>query len=129
MVSAASAAFGAAAVALLFAGPAAAEPNTCQPRSKHPFMPIYHIIGNVTSGADGAVTKVEAINDVSSAFLYEGIYHVFHQCCQNHWDHVVSKGARRPPWFWVGPGFPADSLCSVQTSCTGHACHRLLYLT
>ena len=25
----------------------AAEPNTCQPRSEHPFMPIYHIIGNV----------------------------------------------------------------------------------
>ena len=28
---------------------AAADPNTCQPRSKHPFMPIYHIIGNVRS--------------------------------------------------------------------------------
>lgn len=24
-----------------------AEPNTCQPRAEHPFMPIYHIIGNV----------------------------------------------------------------------------------
>ena len=20
-----------------------------------------------------------------------GIYHVWHQCCQNHWDHVISK--------------------------------------
>ena len=19
-----------------------------------------------------------------------GVYHLFHQCCQNHWDHVVS---------------------------------------
>jgi hypothetical protein len=80
---------------------AEAVPNTCQPRSKHPFMPIYHVIGNVTSAADGTVTRVEAINDVSSAFLYKGVYHVFHQCCQNHWDHVVSKDlihwTRLPP--------------------------------
>ena len=76
-------------------------PNTCQPRSKHPFMPIYHIIGNVTTNQDGVVTSVESINDVSSVFLYKGIYHVFHQCCQNHWDHVVSKDlihwTRLPP--------------------------------
>ena len=23
--------------------------------------------------------------------MYKGLYHIFHQCCQNHWDHVVSK--------------------------------------
>merc|ERR1712166_98964 len=68
-----------------------AEPNTCQPRSQQPFMPIYHIIGNVTSTPTGAVTNVESINDVSSVFRYKDVYHVFHQCCQNHWDHVVSK--------------------------------------
>jgi hypothetical protein len=34
----------------------AGEPNTCQPRSRHPFMPIYHIIGNVTTDAAGTVT-------------------------------------------------------------------------
>ena len=83
--------------AILLDVPAAAMPNTCQPRTKHPFMPIYHIIGNVSSSSDGTVTRVEAINDVSSAFLYKGIYHVFHQCCQNHWDHVVSKGALCAP--------------------------------
>ena len=87
--------------AAALSGLAAAEPNTCQPRSRHPFMPIYHIIGNVTSSADGGVRQVEAINDVSSAFLYKGIYHVFHQCCQNHWDHVVSHDlvhwTRLPP--------------------------------
>ena len=44
--------------------PSSAEPNTCQPRSKHPFMPIYHIIGNVTTAPDGTVTNVERINDV-----------------------------------------------------------------
>lgn len=41
------------------------------------------------------------INDVSSVILYEGVYHIFHQCCQNHWDHVVSKDlihwTRLPP--------------------------------
>ena len=35
----------------------------------------------VTSDSSGKVTAVEAINDVSSAFLYKGIYHVFHQWC------------------------------------------------
>ena len=39
-------------------------------------MPIYHIIGNVTSNAAGKVTNVESINDVSSAILYKGIYHI-----------------------------------------------------
>jgi sucrose-6-phosphate hydrolase SacC (GH32 family) len=64
-------------------------------------LPIYHIVGNVSTNPDGKVTNVEAINDVSSVFLYKGIYHVFHQCCQNHWDHVVSKDlahwTRLPP--------------------------------
>ena len=50
----------------------AATPNTCQPRSAHPFMPIFHIIGNVTTdSATGAVTSVEDINDVSSIFLWK----------------------------------------------------------
>ena len=54
----------------------------------------------MTTDATDKVTQVEAINDVSSAFLYKGIYHIFHQCCQNHWDHVVSKVClllRHPP--------------------------------
>ena len=34
-------------------------------------MPIYHIIGNVTTSATGQVTNVEAINDVSSVFLWK----------------------------------------------------------
>ena len=61
----------------LAAAAAAAGPNTCQPRSEHPLMPIYHIIGNVTSdAATGKVTRVEAINDISSVILYKGIYHI-----------------------------------------------------
>ena len=35
------------AIVLLLLDAATADPNTCQPRSEHPFMPIYHIIGNV----------------------------------------------------------------------------------
>ena len=59
------------------------SPNTCQPRALQPFMPIYHIIGNVTTDdATGEVTQVESINDVSSVIKYKGIYHIFHQCCQ-----------------------------------------------
>jgi sucrose-6-phosphate hydrolase SacC (GH32 family) len=92
---------------LLLASVSAGQPNTCQPRSAHPFQPIYHIIGNVTSDASGTVKSVEDINDVSSAILYKGVYHVFHQCCQNHWDHVVSKDlihwTRLPPP--IVPGF------------------------
>ena len=49
--------------------------------------PIYHIIGNVSENGDGTL-DIEAINDVSSVVEYKGVYHVFHQCCQNHWDHV-----------------------------------------
>ena len=78
-----------------------AVPNTCQPRAAHPFLPIYHLIGNVTSDAGGKVVSVEDINDVSSVFLWAGVYHVFHQCCQNHWDHAVSRDlvhwTRLPP--------------------------------
>ena len=86
---------------LVIASVTMATPNTCQPRAAHPFLPIYHIIGNVTTSESGIVTSVEDINDVSSVILYKGIYHVFHQCCQNHWDHVVSKDlihwTRLPP--------------------------------
>ena len=61
------------------------EPNTCQPRSTQPFMPIYHLIGNVSTDANGVVTNVESINDISSIFKNkspDGLYHIFHQCCQ-----------------------------------------------
>ena len=86
---------------LLASVPASAQPNTCQPRAAHPFLPIYHIIGNVSSASDGRLTAVEDINDVSSVIEHGGIYHVFHQCCQNHWDHVISRDlihwTRLPP--------------------------------
>ena len=53
-------------------------------------LPIFHIIGNVTANDDGSI-KLESINDCSGVTYYGGLYHVFHQCCQNHFDHVVSK--------------------------------------
>ena len=71
-----------------------------------------HIIGNVTKNADNSI-KLEPINDCSGVTFYEGIWHVWHQCCQvrcapaselrsaakrgrpccaqSHWDHVISK--------------------------------------
>ena len=86
---------------VLMAVSTTATPNTCQPRATHPFLPTYHLIGNVTSDEAGKVTAVEDINDVSSVFLWKGVYHVFHQCCQNHWDHAVSRDlvhwTRLPP--------------------------------
>jgi len=44
----------------------------------------------VTQFTDGSI-KLEPINDASGVTYYKGIYHVWHQCCQNHWDHVISK--------------------------------------
>ena len=74
------------------------------PPPAHSPSPFHAQVGRcaaqVTTDATDKVTQVEAINDVSSAFLYKGIYHIFHQCCQNHWDHVVSKVClllRHPP--------------------------------
>ena len=48
----------------------------------------------MTKNSDGSI-KLEPINDCSGVTYAQGIYHVWHQCCQNHWDHVISK-VRRP---------------------------------
>lgn len=53
-------------------------------------VPIFHIIGNVTQLAGDAL-NLEPINDASGVSFYGGLYHVWHQCCQNHWDHLISK--------------------------------------
>jgi len=68
-------------------------PLACQPNDKQPMLPIFHIIGNVTMDPSGNnVSKLEPINDVSGVtYTANGIYHVWHQCCQNHWDHVISR--------------------------------------
>ena len=77
------------ALALLCAG-ASADPLACQPNAQQPMLPIFHIIGNVTANADGSI-GLEPINDASGITFYRGLYHLWHQCCQNHWDHVISK--------------------------------------
>ena len=66
-----------------------ADPLACQPNDEQPMLPTYHIIGNVTKHADGTI-KLEPINDCSGVTYSQGLYHVWHQCCQNHWDHVGS---------------------------------------
>jgi hypothetical protein len=54
-------------------------------------LPIFHIIGNVTELPGGGVS-LEPINDASGVtYSSNGIYHIWHQCCQNHWDHVISR--------------------------------------
>ena len=65
-------------------------PLACQPNDEQPMLPTFHIIGNVTKHADKSIT-LEPINDCSGVTFYEGIWHVWHQCCQSHWDHVISK--------------------------------------
>jgi Glycosyl hydrolases family 32 N-terminal domain/PAN domain len=73
------------------ASTAAATPLACQPNEQQPMMPSFHIIGNVTQAPDGNIT-LEPINDASGVTYSEnGIYHVWHQCCQNHWDHIISR--------------------------------------
>eukprot|EP01051_Picozoa_sp_SAG22_P005952 SAG22_NODE_372_length_11551_cov_20.656741_6_plen_178_part_00 len=59
-------------------------PLTCQDNGMFPMLPTFHIIGNVTQATDGAI-KLEPINDASGVTFYNGLYHVWHQCCQNHW--------------------------------------------
>lgn len=74
-------------------GPPGGSPNgsplACQPNSEQPMLPIFHIIGNVTKNADGSVA-LEPVNDCSGVTFADGIYHLWHQCCQNHWDHLIS---------------------------------------
>ena len=68
--------------AVLAAPPTArADPLACQPNDEQPMLPTFHIIGNVTKNADGSI-KLEPINDCSGVTYSNGIYHVWHQCCQ-----------------------------------------------
>lgn len=68
-------------------------PLACQLNEDEPMLPIFHIIGNVTPKTypNAKAIDVEAINDVSGVTFYNGLYHIWHQCCQNHWDHVISR--------------------------------------
>lgn len=75
---------------LLAAAALAADPLACQPNAEQPMLPIFHIIGNVTKNADNSIT-LEPINDCSGVTFYEGLWHLWHQCCQSHWDHLISK--------------------------------------
>ena len=59
-------------------------PLACQDNMKFPMLPTFHIIGNVTQSTDGSI-NLEPINDASGVTYYNGLYHVWHQCCQNHW--------------------------------------------
>lgn len=65
-----------------------ATPLACQPNAAEPMMPLFHIIGNVTPVGD--TFSLEPINDASGITFYQGLYHIWHQCCQNHWDHLIS---------------------------------------
>jgi hypothetical protein len=85
------------------------DPLACQPNAEQPMLPIFHLIGNVTKHSDGTIT-LEDINDCSGITYYGGLYHIWHQCCQNHFDHVISKDLvhwqRLPPPIapWTGKG-------------------------
>ena len=74
---------------LFLASAARADPLACQANSLYPMIPIFHLIGNVTE-VNGDIT-LEPINDASGITFFNGLYHIWHQCCQNHWDHAISK--------------------------------------
>ena len=59
----------------------------CQAREVNPFMPLFHVMGNLTDG-DG--TQPVAVNDVSSVVQWMGVLHVFHQFGQCGWAHALS---------------------------------------
>ena len=67
--------------ALLPAALSPALPITCQPFQQHPDFPSFHIMGYVSEREGGALGR-ESINDCSGVIHYQGVYHVFHQCCQ-----------------------------------------------
>ena len=83
------------------AGSAGAAPRECRARADAPYLPIFHVVGNITDSGTGKGFKTESINDVSGVVRHLGVYHIFHQCCQNHWDHLVSsdlvRWTRLPP--------------------------------
>lgn len=68
-------------VAAAIVSVAAADPLACQPNDQQPMLPIFHLIGNVTQAPDGSIT-LEPINDCSGVTYYEGLWHVWHQCCK-----------------------------------------------
>lgn len=72
-------------------------PLTCQDNDMFPMLPTFHIIGNVTQQTDGSI-HLEPINDASGVTYYNGLYHIWHQCCQNHWDHAISKVTHSLYW-------------------------------
>eukprot|EP01052_Picozoa_sp_SAG31_P017056 SAG31_NODE_1152_length_9642_cov_4.124489_7_plen_558_part_00 len=65
-------------------------PLACQPNAEQPMLPIFHLIGNVSQTLDGHIA-LEQINDVSGITYHKGLWHAWHQCCQDHWDHAISK--------------------------------------
>ena len=81
-------------------------------------MPIYHIIGNVTSNAAGKVTNVESINDVSSAILYKGIYHICARPTPAHRLNIRPSELHRSANFSIPRG---DSTEPLKTACTRSA--------
>jgi hypothetical protein len=68
-------------------------PLACQPNAEQPMLPVFHFIGNVSKNASGHIA-LEQINDVSGITYHEGLWHVWHQCCQDHWDHAISRDLR-----------------------------------
>eukprot|EP01046_Picozoa_sp_COSAG06_P045353 COSAG06_NODE_6257_length_3011_cov_2.619849_2_plen_372_part_00 len=129
------------------ASASAPGPNTCQPRQLEPLMPIFHILGNISGS--GATLRAEPINDVSGIVLHRGVYHVFHQCCGNHWDHVVTHDlihwTRLPPplvpgynptgvqhsdWYDIGGSWDGSvTLLPADQSPTGKVLPLIIYDT
>lgn len=93
-----------------------AGPLACQDNEKFPMLPIFHIIGNVTQSTDGTI-KCASINDASGVTHYNGLYHVWHQCCQNHW--CVSAA------FLLAP-LAASVLCALCPRLMARGASRLL---
>ena len=72
------------------------SPTDCSALRSSARSPIFHLIGNVTKDSTGSI-KLEPINDASGVTYKDGIYHAWHQCCQNHWC-VVGRTTTAAPF-------------------------------
>ena len=63
----------------------------CQPTSREPNWPTFHLLGNVSRGASGKKLALGKSGDANAIFRYQGLYHAMNQAAGANWAHAVSS--------------------------------------